>query len=85
MRIGLITMSIFLPFYAFSWGGYDSDSGSNIEIEKGTLVRPGETIDVYDYDSGDYKTVDVESVTSDEVEVYDSNSGEYKTYDMDLY
>jgi len=71
----------------FAWDGYDYDKGSYVEIEKGNLVRPGEEIEIYDYGDGEYKNVEVESITGSgsgaEVEVYDHETGEYRTLDMD--
>lgn len=72
---------------AFAWEGYDYDKGSHVEIGEGNLVREGETIEIYDYGSGEYKDVEVNSIydngSSVEVEVYDYDSGEYRTLDMD--
>jgi hypothetical protein len=31
-----------------AWDGVDSSTGGSIEIGKGTLVRPGRTIEIYD-------------------------------------
>lgn len=66
-----------------AWDGYDYEEGEYIEIEKGNLVREGEEIEVYHYDTGEYKDEEVQSVDSDEVETYDYGTGEYHTYDMD--
>lgn len=68
---------------AYSWEGYDWESGNYVNIESGSLVRPGEEIEIYDYSDGEYKYVEVESVTSDEVEVYDWESGKHRTFEMD--
>lgn len=73
---------------AFAWDGYDYGQGNYIEIEKGNLVRRGETIEIYDYgEDGGYKEVEVENISrygnSVEIEVYDTQSGEYRTFDMD--
>lgn len=72
---------------ALAWDGIDSDAGGAIEIEKGNLVRQGETIDFYDHDSGEYRSADVESISrygsTVEVEVYDNDAGEYRTFEMD--
>lgn len=70
-----------------AWDGYDSDAGDSVSIESGNLVRPGETIEFYDYGSGEYREADVESInrygSSVEVEVYDHDSGEYRTFEME--
>jgi len=76
-----------LASQVYAWSGYDNESGSSVEIDKGNLVRPGETIDYYDTESGEYKTADVEAIQSygvgTEVEIYDHDSGEYRTFSMD--
>lgn len=85
-KIIVFSLIIFLVLpigLAIAWDGFDYEKGSYIEIEKGNLVREGETIEIYDYSDGTYKEVEVESVNSDEVEVYDSESGEYRTFEME--
>ena len=76
-----------IPITALAWDGYDYESGSYVEIDKGNLVREGEEIEYYDYESGEYRSGDVESIESSgsgaEVEVYDHESGEYRTFEMD--
>ncbi|MDF4940482.1 DUF5334 family protein [Vibrio parahaemolyticus] len=81
-------LGLFLyPFATLAWDGYDYESGNYVEIEDGNLVREGEEIEYYDYESGEYRYGDVESVESSgsgaEVEVYDHESGEYRTFEMD--
>lgn len=87
LLIPALTAAFLLPSTSNAWNGYDSEAGSNIEIESGNLVRQGETIDFYDHESGDYKSADVESITrfgsTVEVEVYDYDSGEYRTFEME--
>ena len=83
----LLTLITFLFFqFLYSWDGYDWDSNSHIEIDEGNLVRPGETIEIYEYGKG-YTDVEVQSIDSyggsTEVEIYDYNTGEYRTFDMD--
>lgn len=85
---GLLYLSLALfSLTASAWDGYDYDSSSYIEIDKGNLVRSGEEIEYYDSDDGDYKYADVESITrygnAVEVEVYDHDTGEYRTFEMD--
>ena len=81
---GIILVYVFFfSQYSYAWDGYDWDSGDDIEIEKGNLVRPGKDIDVFNYSKGEYKTYEVESVSGGEVEVFDYESGEFKTFDMD--
>lgn len=72
---------------AYAWDGYDYESGADVEIEKGNLVRSGNDIEVYDYNDGEYKDVEVQNIVrsgnSVEVEVYDYGTGEYRMFDMD--
>jgi hypothetical protein len=85
-----ILVSLFLVFSSanlFAWEGYDYEKGNYVEIEKGNLVREGETIEIYDYEDGEYKDVDVESIDRNgstvEIEVYDSDTGENRTIEME--
>lgn len=84
--LGLIAFILFSA-NSIAWDGYDANTGNSVEIGSGNLVRSGETIEIYDYEDGQYKDVDVESITSYgssvEVEVYDHDSGEYRTLEMD--
>jgi hypothetical protein len=87
MRFIALVFTLLMPMAAQSWDGYDYDSGSYVEIEKGNLVRPGQEIEIYDYGTGEYKDVEVESVSGSgygaEVEVYDYETGDYRTLNMD--
>lgn len=71
---------------ALAWDGYDWEEGADITIESGNLVRPGEEIEYFDWDEGEYRYGSVESVQriggSVEVEVYDYNEGEYRVLEM---
>lgn len=82
---GLAAVVFNMP--AVAWDGQDVDSGTDVEIDSGNLVREGEDIEIYDHDAGEYRNVTVESVTTSgfgaEVEVYDADSGEYRTFEMD--
>lgn len=85
----IITTFLLLTFSLniYAWDGYDYETGSFVEIDKGNLVRTGEEIEVYSYNTGEYTSYEVESITSygsgAEVEVYDYDTGEYRTLDMD--
>ncbi len=83
MKTFSIAALLALSTGAQAWGGWDYESSSSIEIDKGNLVRPGEEIEYYDYGGGGYRYGTVESVDDDEVEVYDHESGEYRVFDMD--
>ncbi|UWU14140.1 DUF5334 domain-containing protein [Rhizobium sullae] len=83
----LVAISLVRPLSAYAWDGVDAATGNAVEIGKGNLVRSGQTIEIYDSGSGEYRDVDVESITrgagSVEVEVYDSEAGEYRTLEME--
>jgi hypothetical protein len=71
---------------AFAWDGTNSNTGSSVEIERGQLVRPGRTVEVYDGTEG-YKEYDVDSIRRSgrtvEIEATDSVTGESTTLEMD--
>ena len=71
----------------FAWDGYDYEKGTYVEIDKGNLVRAGKDIEIYDYSTGQYKDVEVQSIrgsgSSTEVEIYDYSTGEFRTLDME--
>lgn len=87
MKRVLMFLLLAASFSSAAWDGYDYDNGSNIEIDKGNLVRQGSDIEYYDYSSGEYRTGEVQSVersgSSVEVEVQDSETGEIRTFDME--
>lgn len=87
MKSFAFILAMILPTLAYAWGGHDYEKGAAVEIEKGNLVRPGREIEIYDYGSGGYRDVEVQSIhrtgSGVEVEVYDSATGEYRTLDMD--
>lgn len=72
---------------AFSWEGIELESGNSVEIEKGTLVRTGETIDYFDWDEGEYKTVTIDDISRDgdtvSIEATDDETGESLSLEMD--
>jgi len=87
MKRVLVIFLLMVSTTSFAWDGYDWDSGSFVDIEKGSLVREGEEIEIYDWGAGEYRDVEVQSIdsygSSVEVEVYDPDTGEYRTLDMD--
>jgi len=87
MKKMIALISLLIPMTASAWDGYDNNSGSYIEIDKGNLVRSGQDIEIYDHGTGEYKNVEVQSIdsygTSTEVEVYDYDTGEYRILEMD--
>lgn len=72
---------------ALAWDGYDTQSGSYVDIEQGNNIKRGKDIDVYDSKTGQYNNVEVQEVrghgSSTEVDVYDYKTGQYKTLEMD--
>jgi len=84
LALGIVLSTV--PSEIAAWEGYDYESSSHIEIEKGNLVRPGRDIEVYEYGEG-YKTFEVQDInrrgSNVEVEVYDYETGEYRTFEMD--
>lgn len=83
----IIALSFCLSVHAIAWDGEDTETGNQIEIDKGNLVRKGSQIEYYDHDDGTYHDVEVESIRSygntTEVEVYDYDTGEYRVLEMD--
>lgn len=71
----------------FSWSGYDHENDTDIEIEQGNLVRSGNDIEYYDYNDGEYKNAQVDSIrsygNSVELNVIDEETGEYRTFEME--
>jgi pyruvate/2-oxoglutarate/acetoin dehydrogenase E1 component len=76
-----------LSFDLLGWDGYDYEKGTYVEIDKGNLVRAGKDIQIYDYSTGQYKDVEVQSIkgsgSNTEVEIYDYSTGEFRTLDME--
>ena len=71
---------------AMGWDGYDLETGTFVEIERGNLVREGREIEVHEYGEG-YKQFQVEAInetgSSVELEVMDLETGELRTFEMD--
>jgi len=72
---------------AQAWDGYDSDTGAQIQIDRGNLIRRGSDIEYYDSDTGAYRSAEVQTMrrfgSSVEVEVDDAETGETRTFEMD--
>ena len=89
MKKIIISLSIMLlmPTLVLAWDGYDYEKGNYVEIDKGNLVREGEEIEYYDYESGEYRYGEVQDIENSgsgaEIEVYDYESGEYRTFEME--
>jgi len=85
-RVALVFIIMLVSSSTFAWDGYDWEKGGYVEIGKDNLVRRGQSIEIYDYNAGEYRDVDVVGIrdagSSVEVEVYDSEAEEYRTLDM---
>ena len=72
---------------ALAWDGYDYTNGNFVSIDSGNLVRTGNMITIYDYGTGNYHDVDVQSMSSSgssvAIEVYDYETGDYRVLEMD--
>ena len=83
----LIIVFLIILSFVLAWEGYDYETGNYIEIEKGNLVRSGRDIEIYDYNTGSYHDVEVESINSwggsTEIETYDHETGDYRTFEME--
>lgn len=83
----LLVLLYLMSVIVYAWDGYDYEKGNYIEIDKGNLVRSGRDIEIYDYNDGRYKDVEVQGIerygNSVEIEVYDYSTGEYRTFEMD--
>lgn len=89
MKKIIFILTILFPFSAYALDGYDSINGDSVTIEENTLVRPGETIDIYNNSDGEYQSVDVidiyNSGTSTTVETFNYSTGETQFLEMDSY
>ena len=84
-HLALLALFAALPAYA-DIEGYDWDTSNYVEIDA-TSISEGDTVTMYDYDTGDNHDVDIQSVDSYgltvEAEVYDNTTGEYRTIDLE--
>ena len=84
---GVATLVLCSSFPAYAWDGYDWDSGSFIEIERGNKVRHGLDIEYFDYSAGEYRNAEVVEISRSghtvEVEVIDQETGEYRVFEME--
>lgn len=85
--IVILLFALSLPSLSHGWDGYDEETGAEVEIERGNLVREGEEIEFYDYEAGEYRTGEVQDIERHggmvEVEIYDYESDEYRTLEME--
>lgn len=85
VSLSVLLLSTSLPVSA--WDGTNVETGYFVEIGKGNLVRTGEEVEVYDYSSGNYRSVTVEGINTYrgkvELEVYDNDTGDYLISEME--
>lgn len=81
---------LLFPLVAWAWEGFDWESGNFVEIEPGSTVEPGETIEFYDWDDGEYKEGTVMDVRESGIDVEvdilvdeDDEEDEDRTFSMD--
>ncbi len=83
----ILTLLFLISSIAIAWDGYDYANGTYVEIQKGNNVKAGKDIEIFDYSTGQYRDVQVESVrgigSNTEVEVFDYSTGEFRTLDME--
>lgn len=88
-RSGLTSLIMLLllifPLSAFSWYGFDYDTGDYIEIDDSDSpsIKPGAVIQIYDYEDGNHHTVEITSLNGAYVEVYDEDADEYRIFEME--
>lgn len=82
--VTLIALMSSMP--ALAWSGFDYENSTFVDIDKGSLVRRGKEIDIYDYSRG-YIPVEIEHIHdrgySVELEVREVDTGKTRTLDMD--
>ena len=76
----LIAFVLLFPNISNGWEGVDLDTGNDVEIERGNLVRRGNDIEIYDYGDNSYKDVEVTGIYRDNdsviIDIYDYENGE---------
>jgi hypothetical protein len=81
----ILLLHLTLPLSAFSWDGFDYDTGDYIEIDDSDShsIKPGAIVQIYDYEDGNHHTVEITSLNGAYVEVYDEDADEYRTFEME--
>lgn len=62
MKKILALIAIFLnlsPLNAYAWAGYEESTNIAIDIPSGSLVRIGREINIYDFGTNSYHTVEI--------------------------
>jgi len=79
-----IIILLFIPFSAFSWEGYNSDTGSYFEVESYDHRGMGEgEVEFYDQKTREYRQGYLDMYPGGSGNLYDYESGENYSVDMD--
>ncbi|WP_394559269.1 DUF5334 family protein [Aquipseudomonas alcaligenes] len=85
MRAALL-FTLLLSGPALAWEGHDQQSKTNVDIDRGTMIKSGETIRFYDYAAGEYRNARIIAVSFRkglmDIEVHDESSGQPRTLVM---
>lgn len=85
--VAVTSIGLAAAFPAAAWDGTITETGDQVEISPGNLVRPGREIEIFDWGAGQYRYVEVESITRYggivEIQVFDPEEGEYLTLEME--
>ena len=72
---------------AWAWDGTDVESGTQVEIERGNLVRSGRDIEIYDSETGQYHDITIDDINRSgrtvEIQGHDNTTGEDRTFEFD--
>jgi hypothetical protein len=81
----ILLLLLIFPLSAYSWDGFDYDTGDYIEIDDSDRpsIKPGATVQIYDYEDRDYHSVEIMSLDEINLEVYDHDTDEYRTFEME--
>ncbi len=80
----LVTIILFFAPIVFALDGYNLETGEFINIDKNQLIRPGEEIEFFNYNTGEYEFKEVNDIYDNTVEIFDVETGEYNFFDMDF-
>lgn len=83
----LFVILIFYSSNVHAWTGYDNHDGSEIEIFSGNLVREGEEIKFYDWNSEEDRIAEVTSIEylldRTRLEIFDFIAKKNRIFDME--
>ncbi|MBD9414650.1 DUF5334 family protein [Pseudomonas sp. PDM16] len=70
-----------------AWQGQDLKTGANIDVDRGAVIRNGESIKFYDYGAGEYRTGRITGISFRkgvmDVEIHDEKSDQSRTLVME--